>query len=103
MMPEGKTMYTVRDLIEHLQWYNPEATVSTKDRHSNNLYLSMDGSSADNVLLLFEPRHTFNDIRSYYWCDRCQQSFIYKPRDCKCYWCGDVVEFIKKREVSNDN
>ena len=99
MMPEGKTMYTVADLIEHLKWANPKATVSTSvggDHH----YLSMDGASNDNVILLFAPRHEFNDITEYYQCPKCGRVRLEEQNMCgKCGY--KHVKKIVKRATDN--
>jgi len=88
MMSTGNTMYTVADLIEHLKWCNPLATVSTKAQGSTeNLYLAMDGASNDNALLLFRPRHEFDDIKIYFKCPKCKETFLELPSN-GCWKCG---------------
>ena len=99
MMPEGKTMYTVADLIKHLRWADPKATVTTIDEHGNHLYLSMDGHDSETALLLFEPRHEFNDIKVYYKCDHCNHCYLDNPRESQCYFCGSKVTEVIKEDL----
>ena len=95
MFPEGKTMYKVKDLIEHLQWANPDATVSARMPDGEDYYLSMDGASQDNVLLLFAPRHEFNDIRVYLKCHKCGRTMI-ESNLGRCWYCDGDFDIINK-------
>ena len=95
-MPRGKTMYTVKDLIKHLKWANPDATVSALI-DGEHQYLSMDGASQDNELLIFAPRCEFDDIRVYLKCPKCGYTTLEHPTHiCHRFGCDGELDIINK-------